>query len=130
VNVGVHENVPEVFVAFAVNVLPVVAGEEAAVKDVIALPSGSDAVTVNVRVLPSFTVCVAGAETVGARSPAVTMSVVVAEPESVFVAVNVSVNVPVIEGVQVNVPDVFVAFAVNVLPVVAGLLDSVSDVIV
>jgi hypothetical protein len=46
VKLGVHENVPDVLPAFAVNVLPVVAGEEAAVSDVIAWPSGSDAVTV------------------------------------------------------------------------------------
>ena len=36
VNVGVHEKVPEVLPAPAVNVLPVVGGEEADVKDVIA----------------------------------------------------------------------------------------------
>ena len=52
---GVHENVPDVFVPFAVNVLPVVAGEEAAVNEVIASPSGSIADTVNVRRLPSVT---------------------------------------------------------------------------
>jgi hypothetical protein len=46
VNVGVHEKVPLVLPAPAVNVLPVVAGEEAAVKDVIASASGSAAVTV------------------------------------------------------------------------------------
>jgi len=46
VNVGVHEKVPDVLPAPAVNVLPVVAGAEAAVKDVIASPSGSAAVTV------------------------------------------------------------------------------------
>jgi hypothetical protein len=44
--VGVHEKVPDVLPAPAVKVLPVVAGEEAAVKDVIAWPSGSAAVTV------------------------------------------------------------------------------------
>jgi hypothetical protein len=46
VKLGVHENVPPVFVAFGVKVLPVVAGEEDAVSDVIASPSGSFAVTV------------------------------------------------------------------------------------
>jgi hypothetical protein len=46
VKLGVHENVPDVFPAPAVNVLPVVAGEPPAVKDVIAWPSGSAAVTV------------------------------------------------------------------------------------
>jgi hypothetical protein len=131
VNVGVHENVPEVFVPFTVNVLPVVAGEEAAVKDVMALPSGSDAVTVKLRRTPSFTDCVAGAVTTGARSPTDTVSVVVAEPESVFDAVNVSVYVPAwaLLGVQLKVPLVLPAPAVNVLPVVAGLLACVSEVI-
>ena len=46
VNVGVHENVPLALPAAAVNVLPVVAGEEAAAKDVIGSPSGSAADTV------------------------------------------------------------------------------------
>ena len=46
VNVGVHAKVPLVLPAPAVNVLPVVAGEEAAVNVVIACPSGSAAVTV------------------------------------------------------------------------------------
>ena len=72
---------------------------------------------------------VAGAVTVGGRSPAVTVSVVAAEPDRAFEAVNVSVKVPVIAGVQLNVPDVFPAPAVNVLPVVAGLLAAVKDVI-
>ena len=130
VNVGVHEKVPLVLPPFAVNVLPVVAGEEAAVKDVMALPSGSFAVTVNERRAFSFTVCVAGAVTVGGLSAgAPIVSVVAAEPDRAFAAVNVSVNVPVIPGVQLNVPDVFPAPAVNVLPVVAGLLAAVKDVI-
>jgi hypothetical protein len=129
VNVGVHEKVPLVLPAPAVNVLPVVAGEEAAVKDVMALPSGSFAVTVKVISVPSFPEAVAGAVTVGGLSPAVTVSVVAAEPDRAFDAVNVSVNVPVTPGVQLNVPDVFPAPAVNVLPVVAGVLTSVRDVI-
>ena len=79
--------------------------------------------------MPSFPEAVAGAVTVGGRSPAVTVSVVAAEPDRAFEAVNVSVNVPVTAGVQLNVPDVFPAPAVNVLPVVAGLLASVNDVI-
>jgi hypothetical protein len=129
VNVGVHEKVPDVLPAPAVNVLPVVAGEEAAVKDVMALPSGSFAVTVNERRTPSFTVCVAGAVTTGARSPLTTVSVVAALPERPFAAVNVSVNVPVIAGFHEKVPLVLPAPAVNVLPVVAGVLTSVNDVI-
>ncbi len=129
-NVGVHEKVPDVLPAPAVNVLPVVAGEEAAVKDVMALPSGSFAVTVKERRTFSFTVCVAGAVTVGGLSAgAPIVSVVAAEPDRAFAAVNVSVNVPVIPGVQLNVPDVFPAPAVNVEPVVAGVLTSVKDVI-
>jgi hypothetical protein len=46
VKLGVQLNVPDVFPAPAVNVLPVVAGLLAAVKDVIASASGSDADTV------------------------------------------------------------------------------------
>ena len=64
-NVGVQLNVPLVLPAPGVMVLPVVAGEEAAAKDVMVLPSGSFAVTVNVRRAFSFTVWVAGAVTVG-----------------------------------------------------------------
>jgi hypothetical protein len=58
-------NVPDAFPAAAVNVLPVVAGELAAVRDAIAWPSGSTADTVNVRLFPSTTVRVAGAVTTG-----------------------------------------------------------------
>jgi len=59
------------------------------------------------------------------------VTVVAAEPLSVFVAVTVTVYVPacVNVGVHEKVPDVLPAPAVNVLPVVAGLLDSVSVVI-
>jgi hypothetical protein len=135
VKLGVQLNVPDVFPAPAVNVLPVVAGEEAAVNVVIAWPSGSVAVTEKLRRAPSFTVCVAGAVTTGARSTLFTVIVVDAEPDAAGVvvdAVNVTVYVPacVKVGVQLNVPDVFVAFAVNVLPVVAGELAAVKDVIV
>jgi hypothetical protein len=52
---GVQLNVPDVFEAFGVNTLPVVAGELAAVRELIVSPSGSIAVTVNVRFCPSFT---------------------------------------------------------------------------
>jgi hypothetical protein len=73
----------------------------------------------------------AGAVTTGARSTLFTVTVVAAEPERAFVAVTVTVYVPacVKLGVQLNVPDVFPAPAVNVLPVVAGLLAAVRDVI-
>jgi hypothetical protein len=131
VKVGVHEKVPDVLPAFAVNVLPVVAGEEDAVSDVIAWPSGSDAVTVKVISVFSFPEADAGATTTGARSTAPTVTVVAAEPDRAFDAVTVTVYVPDCAklGVQLNVPDVFEAFAVNVLPVVAGLLTAVKDVI-
>ena len=83
---------PVVFPAPAVNVLPVVAGELAAVRDVIASPSGSAAVTVKLRATPSFTDCVAGAVTVGARSTLMTVNVVAAEPDATG-ATDVAVNV-------------------------------------
>jgi hypothetical protein len=72
---GVHENVPLEFDAFVVKVLPVVGGEEDAVNEVIG-PSGSIAVTVNVRRFPSVTDWVAGAVTTGARSTLFTVTVV------------------------------------------------------
>jgi hypothetical protein len=70
---------------------------------------------------------VAGAVTTGARSPIVMF--VVAEPESAFTAVNVTAKTPVwvVDGVQLNVPDVFVAFDVNVAPEGKGA--AVSEVI-
>jgi hypothetical protein len=74
---------------------------------------------------------VAGAVTTGARSTLLTVTVVAAEPERAFVAVTVTVYVPacVKLGVHEKVPEVLEALAVNVLPVVAGLLEAVSDVI-
>jgi hypothetical protein len=130
VKLGVHENVPLVFAAFAVKVLPVVAGEEAAVNELIASPSGSFADTVKVMSVPSFPDAVAGAVTVGARSTLVTVTTVEAEPERAFDAVTVTVYVPacVKLGVHEKVPLVLPAPAVNVLPVVAGEEDAVSDV--
>jgi hypothetical protein len=79
----------------------------------------------------SFPEAVAGAVTTGARSPLVTESVVAAEPESAFAAVNVSVYVPTwaLVGVHEKVPDVLPAPAVNVAPAVAGVLTSVNVVI-
>jgi hypothetical protein len=70
VKLGVHENVPDVFEAFGVNVLPVVAGEEAAVNEAIGGPSGSAADTVKVISVFSFPEAVAGAVAVGATSAA------------------------------------------------------------
>ena len=63
VGLGVQLNVPEVKVPFAVNVAP--AGSGAAVNDVIACASGSDAETVKLRGTLWFTVWVAGAVTTG-----------------------------------------------------------------
>jgi hypothetical protein len=68
VRLEVQLNVPDAFAVAAVNVLPVVAGELAAVREAIAWPSGSAADTVNVRLVPSVTPCVAGAVTTGAWS--------------------------------------------------------------
>jgi hypothetical protein len=48
-------------------------------------------VTVKLRRTPSFTVCVAGAVTTGARSTLFTVTVVVAVPVSPFAAVKVTV---------------------------------------
>jgi hypothetical protein len=86
--VGVQENVPEVFEAFAVNVAP--AGRPDAVRLVMAFPSGSDADTVKVISVFSAPEAVAGATTTGARSTAPTVMTVVAEPERAFVAVKVT----------------------------------------
>src|SRR5687767_7937053 len=89
---GVHENVPEVFAAFFVNVAP--AGRPAAVRLVMASPSGSEADTVKVISVFSAPEAVAGATTTGARSTLVTVIVVDAEPLSAFEAVNVTLYVP------------------------------------
>jgi hypothetical protein len=128
---GVQLNVPDVFPAPAVNVLPVVAGVLTSVSVVIAWPSGSAAVTVTVPAVPVVKEAVAGAVTTGARSTLFTVTVVAAEPERAFVAVTVTVYVPacVNVGVHEKVPDVLPAPAVNVLPVVAGVEAAVKDVI-
>jgi len=122
VKFGVHENVPAVWAAFDVNVPPAVMAVPAAVNVVMASPSGSLAVTVKVISVFSAPEAVAGAVTTGARSPFETVIAVVAEPVRAFVAVNVTLNVPVcvLDGVQLNVPDVNEAFAVNVAPVGSG----------
>ena len=82
---------PDVFEAFAVNVLPVVAGELDDVKDVIASASGSTAVTVKLPATFCWQDAFAGAVTTGARSTLLTVTVVAAEPERAFVAVTVTV---------------------------------------
>jgi hypothetical protein len=131
---GIQLNVPDVFPAPAVNVLPVVAGELAAVREAIAWPSGSTADTVNVISVFSCTDTFAWADTTGWRSTLFTVITVAAVPVDTGdtdVAENVTVYVPccVKLGVQLNVPDVFPAPAVNVLPVVAGELAAVRDAI-
>src|SRR5258706_14474889 len=94
----------------------------AAVKVVMASPSGSAADTVKVISVFSAPEAVAGAVTTGGRSPFETVIAVVAEPERAFVAVNVTLNVPACAmlGVQLNVPEVRAAFAVNVAPAGSG----------
>ena len=74
----------------AANVAPAVTAVPEAVSEVIASPSMSDAETVTVRSEFSFTEAVAGAATEGARSTLLTVIAVDAEPDSVFVAVNVA----------------------------------------
>src|SRR5512138_1700945 len=90
VNVGVHERVPLVLPAPAANVAPAVTAVPDAVSVVIASPSMSDAETVTVKSEFSFTEAVAGAVTVGALSTLLTVIAVDAEPDCVFVAVNVT----------------------------------------
>jgi len=79
-----------VFEAFAVNVPPAVMAEPAADSDVMASPSGSEAVTVKVMSVPTWPEALGGAVTTGARSVFVTVIVVVAEPDIAFVAVKVA----------------------------------------
>jgi hypothetical protein len=128
VNVGVQDNVPLVLPAPAVNVAPAVMAVPAAVSEAIAGPSASVAETVKVKSEFSFTEAVAGAVTTGAL-PAATEMDVEAEPERAFAAVNVTPNVPVVAGVQLSVPDVLPAPAVNVAPAVMAVPAAVNEVI-
>ena len=79
-------NVPEVFPPLGVNTAP--EGRGAAVREPIASPSGSVAVTENVRSVPSDPDAVVGAVAVGARSTFAIEIVVVSFPESALEAVN------------------------------------------
>ena len=119
--------------ALIANVPPADMAVPLAVNAVIASPSGSAAVTVNVIKLPAGPDAVNGAVTVGARwQPLQTEMSVDALPDSApSLAVKVTVYDPacVNVGVQLNVPDVFPAFVVNVLPVVGGLLAAVNETI-
>ena len=110
----------------AANDAPAVMAVPVAVSEVIAGPSASDAVTLTVRSEFSLTEAVAGAVTTGAP-PAPTVIDVEAEPESAFEAVNVAPKEPVEAGVQLNVPDVLPAPAVNVAPAVMAVPVAVSE---
>jgi hypothetical protein len=88
---GVHENVPDVFETFVVKVLPVVAGEEDAVNELIASPSGSFAVTTKLAGMFGVAETKAGAVTTGARSTLFTVIAVEAVPVSPLEAKNVTV---------------------------------------
>src|SRR5258706_7733305 len=90
---GVHVKVPEVLPGPAANtaLFPAGRAERSAVKDAIASPSGSEAVTVNVSSTCSVPVTAAGAPTEGARSTLVTVIEVDAEPERALEAVNATV---------------------------------------
>jgi hypothetical protein len=74
-----------------VNVLPVVAGELAAVNDRTVWPAGSVAVTVNVMSVFSAPDTVAGAVTNGGRPESFTVITVRAVPVRALAAVNVTV---------------------------------------
>jgi len=88
---GVHDQVADEFEALIANVLPVIGGLLVLVKDVTGWPSGSVAVSVKVISVFSAPEAVAGAVTTGARSTLLTVTVVAAEPERAFDAVNVTV---------------------------------------
>ena len=97
--------------------------------EVSASPSGSVAVTVKLIGVKFGLDTTAGAVTTGARLTPPMEIVVAADPDKAFEAVNVTVYVPacVKLGVQLNVPEVLPAPAVNVLPVVAGELEDVNE---
>src|SRR5512143_4373212 len=83
---GVHENVP-VIIRWSWKVAP--SGRPVAL-NVTRSPSGSVADTVNVRLTPSGSDSPAGAVSTGHRSALLTVMAVVAEPESAFEAVKVT----------------------------------------
>jgi hypothetical protein len=129
--VGVQLSVPLVCAVLDVKDAPAVIAVPDAVRDAIASPSGSAALTVKDPGTFSPKVAVAGAVTTGARSaPLVTVIAVVAEPERPLTAVNVTESEPAAAGVQVKVPEVFDALTVNVPPAVIADPDAVSEVIV
>jgi hypothetical protein len=85
--VGVQLNVPLVFPGPAANVPPAVMAVPAAVREVMASPSGLPAVTLTVKSIPSVPEAVAGAVTTGGRSHWATTIEVAAEPLRAFWAV-------------------------------------------
>src|SRR3989304_3263068 len=87
--VGDHVIVPAVLPGSAAKVAP--GGRPAAGGGRIASPSGSEAVTFSVSVLPTITPAVGGAVTTGARSTLVTVMSVLEEPLKAFAAVKVTV---------------------------------------
>jgi hypothetical protein len=87
---GVQEKVPDVFAGFAAKVPPAATAEPVALNDVIASPSGSEAVTPKVRTLPSGPLTDEGAVTIGSKLTFLTVMPVVAEPASALDAVNVT----------------------------------------
>ena len=98
-----------------------------AVKEAMASPSGSTALTLSVNGWPSAAAAAAGALTTGARSTFPTATEVVADPASEFVAVNVTKYGPGAAskpGVQLSVPAVLEAFGTNVAPGGSPLAES------
>src|SRR5262245_52737771 len=96
------------------NVAP--GGRSLAVSEAIGWPSGSAAVTLTVRNEFSATATVAGAVTTGARSVLVTVTTVVAEPESALLAVIMMLWLPAWEksGAKLSVPVVLPGPGVSV----------------
>src|SRR5262245_53124581 len=97
------------------NVAP--GGRSLAVSEAIGWPSGSAAVTLTVRNEFSATATVAGAVTTGARSVLVTVTTVVAEPESALLAVIMMLWLPAWEksGAKRSVPVVLPGPGVTVV---------------
>ena len=124
---GVQLRAPVALPAAGVNVAP--DGNGAAVRELMLPWLGSVAVTLTVNGLPAATLASAGAVTTGAPL-AVTLTMVVAAPESELAAVNVTAYLPLWPeaGVQLNVPLVRLAFAENVAP--DGSPEATSDAMV
>ena len=91
--IGVQLKVPVVFPEPGVNTAWFPAGSpvRSALRDVMASPSGSEAVTFTVMALPAVPLTEAGAVTTGARSTLFTVIRVLVDPESAFEAVKVTV---------------------------------------